>query len=356
MDHLESNFLKALTKKPVERIPLYCTGYPEIEFMKKFIKQYTLKSDNNTNLLLMDKDYSLIKQMGFDAVSIWDFRRGEGGYMLKDDLRVDGWGRIYKENWYMWDGLIKDQHTLENWEYLNLPTEKDFLKLENFLTYIKDVMEPVLSLPGLFEKSWQSMGYLHFAKSLRKNIGFIEDIISYFTDYVKRLIRKLQKAGAEIFLIADDCAYKKRTFLSNELWQKLFFKSYREIIDFIHKDNHKVIIHSDGNISSMIDIFIDLKFDAVQSLEPNSGIDIFSLFKSYSNNICFIGNLDVSTLLSFGTPFQVKSYTEKLIKKAKKFNISLIISPTQQLITSVKPENIRSMIETTINFKYVIEE
>ena len=63
MDYLESNFLRALNKKPIERVPLYCTGYPEKEFMKNYIKQYELKSDNNENLMLMDKDYSLIKNL-----------------------------------------------------------------------------------------------------------------------------------------------------------------------------------------------------------------------------------------------------------------------------------------------------
>ncbi len=104
----------------------------------------------------------------------------------------------------------------------------------------------------------------------------------------------------------------------------------------------------------MIDNFIELGFDAVQSLEPNSGVDIFSFFKTYTNQICFIGNLDISTLLTFGTPLEVRAYIEKLIEKAKKFNSYLIISPTQQISYSVKPENIKTMIETTINFKYVL--
>ena len=356
MDTEKSNFIKALSKEETISFPLYCTGFPEIEFLERYIKQYDIYPDHNSKLILKEKDYSIIKNMGFNAVSIWDFRKGKGGYSLEGNLRVDGWGRIYKVDWYQWDGVIKNKQILEDWEHLNLPSEEEFSILKRFLINIKGFMDPVLSLPGLFEKTWQSMGYSFFAKSLRNNIDFIENVIIFFADYIKNLIKKLQEVGSIIFLIADDCAYKKRTFLPNELWYKLFYNSYQDIIELIHNKNHKVILHSDGYISTMMDIFVELGFDAVQSLEPNSGVDIYALFKRYNDQICFIGNLDISTLLSYGTPSQVRSYIENLIKKAKKFNSSLIISPTQQIIRVVKPENIKSMIETTINFKYVLGE
>ena len=99
----------------------------------------------------------------------------------------------------------------------------------------------------------------------------------------------------------------------------------------------------------MIDLFIELGFDAVQSLEPNSGVNIFKLFQKFENKICFIGNLDI-TLLSFGTPFQVKSYVKKLIKKAKEFRSPLIISPTQQINSKVNPKNVKIMIDTVKEF------
>ena len=94
------------------------------------------------------------------------------------------------------------------------------------------------------------------------------------------------------------------TFISKEMWQKLFYSKYKEITDLIHKNKQYIIIHSDGYISDMIQTFIDIGFDAVQSLEPNAGVDIFNLFKKFQNQFCFIGNLDLS-LLSFGTPQQV---------------------------------------------------
>jgi len=345
-----SNFLKALSKEYITEVPLYCTGYPEVEFIDNYVKLYNLTL-NKKNLILNDKNYDIIEQMGFDAISLWDFRRKEGGYILDNQKRVDGWGRLYNRDWYMWDGVFKNEEVIKNWEYLNIPSNKSFIKLKNFLKNVNKHLECVFSLPGLFEKTWQSMGFHYFAKCLRKNnFSLIERVISFFSNYIKSLIKVLQTTGSEIYLIADDLGYKNRTFIPREMWRKLYYSKYEEIIDLIHQRKQQVIVHSDGYISEMIGTFIDLGFDAVQSLEPSAGVDIFSLFKKYKNQICFIGNLDMS-LLSFGTPQEIRDYTTKLIIKAKEHNCSLVVSPSQQINIKCKPININVMIETTKIFK-----
>lgn len=344
-----NNFINVLVKESSPQIPLYCTGYPEIKFIDNYIKQYNI-TPTLPEIILNNKNYSIIQKMGFDAISLWDFRRGEGGYSLDDQKRVDGWGRLYKGEWYLWEGVFKNEKIIREWNYLKLPSKEKLLNLKDFLRKEKNNLHYVVSLPGLFEKTWQSMGFYYFAKSLKKNIEFVKTVVLFFSDYIKELIRVLQNTGAQTFLIADDIGYKNRTFIPKKTWLQLFSKKYEEIIKIIHERNQNIIIHSDGYISNMIRIFIDLGFDAVQSLEPNSGVDIFTLFKKFQNQICFIGNLDIS-FLSFGTPQQVRNYVIKLIQKSKKYNCSLVISPTQQINLKCKPKNINAMIKTTKIFK-----
>jgi hypothetical protein len=349
MENPQNNFLNTLSKEKLEQLSIYCTGFPEIEFIENYNKKFGLSS-NTSDLILLQKDYNKIKQIGFDAVSIWDFRRGEGGYKLYADKRVDSWGRIYKGEWYLWDGVFKNEKIIDKWKHLKLPSLKSLKELERFLQKLNHQFNAVISLPGLFEKTWQSMSFLFFSKCLKKNIDFIKYVINFFTTYLKKLIKELQSAGATLFLIADDYGYKERTFLPNKLWRELFFNHYKAIISQVHQQDHKVIIHSDGYISELIDIFIELDFDAVQSLEPNAGVDICSLFKKFHNQICFIGNLDIS-LLIYGNQNDIKHYTLDLIKSANKNDALLIVSPTQRINSRVLPENIKIMIETTKNYK-----
>jgi len=86
-------FLKVLSKIQSEYVPVYCMGYPKTEFINNFIYRYKLES-NPTEYTLHGNDYNFIKLMSFDAISIWDYRRGKGGYELNKSLCVDGWGNL----------------------------------------------------------------------------------------------------------------------------------------------------------------------------------------------------------------------------------------------------------------------
>ena len=330
-----------------KEISLYCTGFPEENFMKIYQNNYNIISEDYDSLLLNGKDYSLINKIGFDAISIWDFRRGKGGYNLDNQKKVDGWGRIIKNNWYTWEGVFKHEKIIDNWSHLTLPSKKHYLELEKFLKNNRNNIHYVLSLPGLFEKTWQSMGFIFFSKCLRKNIDLISKVIDFFYNHIMNLITSLKKSGATIFLIADDLGYNNRSFIQKNLFYQLFFEKYKDIVNFIHRSKNHVILHSDGYISNFFDLFIQIGFDGVQSIEPNAGNDIFSLFKKFKNKICFIGNLDNGKYLTFGSISEVNQYIRKLINVARKYNSSLVISPTQQINSITRPENIYNMIKTT---------
>ncbi|MFX1259199.1 MAG: uroporphyrinogen decarboxylase family protein [Promethearchaeota archaeon] len=349
MNLLETDFVKTLKKEKTDSVSIYCPGYPELDFLKKYQDLYNIEI-GPTNLTLIEKNYEIIKKMGFDAISLWDFRRRKGGYQISKQVRVDGWGRLYKNDWYLWDGVFKDEKTIENWEHLQLPSKENLRLLEKFLPKLKNKLNLVLSLPGLFEKTWQSMGFIYFSKCLKKNnLSVIQKVVDFFSDYLERLILTLENVGADLFLVADDCGYKNNEFIPKAMWKKLFSENYHNIVNSIHDHNKLVILHSDGYVSNLIDIFIEIGFDAIQSLEPSAGVDIISLFEEYNNRICFIGNLDIS-FLAYGTPIQIKNYVIKLISKAEETNTPLIISPTQQIDAIVKPENLRIMIETAKNY------
>ncbi|MFX1320362.1 MAG: hypothetical protein ACFFAQ_01845, partial [Promethearchaeota archaeon] len=215
-------FTRVLSREKTRKIPLYCTGYPESQFIENYMEIYKHKLNFNENFILNGRNYNLIRQMGFDAISLWDFRRGKGEYKLSNQLRVDGWGRIYKNNWYTWTGMFKDEQTIEHWINLKLPSKDKIKILKNFLQKNEAKLDFVLSLPGLFEKTWQSMGFSFFAKCLKSDYKLVEKVSTFFFTYVKDLISLLQSVGARLFIVADDVGYKNREFIPKEIWRKLF--------------------------------------------------------------------------------------------------------------------------------------
>ena len=92
----KTDFLKALSKEITTQIPIYCTGYPESEFINNYINQYRLKI-NSKEIELNQKNYNFIDQMGFNTISLWDFRRG----VKPDEMGLDCILEQFMNNLYL---------------------------------------------------------------------------------------------------------------------------------------------------------------------------------------------------------------------------------------------------------------
>lgn len=339
------SFEKLLRKEYVPQIPLFCTGWPDPIFMNTYHDLYPEVISERSLLEWNGHNLMELADMGWDSLSIWSFRKGPyvPKYLPSGEF-VDFWGRIYKKAWYTGKGVLHHQsHFDEIPCYPKIPS-KIFEQFSCILPSLSSKMYPIVSLPGIFEKTWQAFGYIEFAKSLRKNELLVHEIADRLVDFLFPTIRKLLSIGLKTFMFMDDIAYKQRTFLSPPLWLAIFGAKYQLLINYIHDHGGYVILHSDGDIRPMMDHFIQLKFDGLQGLEYLAGVNLFEAIQEWGQKITLIGGLDVSTTLSFGNIPEVRSNLDKIFKIIQKKKISFIISPSQGITASVKPELIHEML------------
>ena len=76
------------------------------------------------------------------------------------------------------------------------------------------------------------------------------------------------------------------------------------------------IFHSDGKIDTYLPVLVDIGLQAVQALEASAGVDLEGLKKRLGDQLCFIGGLDSSGVLTFGTAKDVEEDVKKCIKVA----------------------------------------
>ncbi|MCS7120129.1 MAG: uroporphyrinogen decarboxylase family protein [Nitrososphaerota archaeon] len=94
-------------------------------------------------------------------------------------------------------------------------------------------------------------------------------------------------------VIWGDFAYTKDMFYSPSYWREYFKPGVKEIVDLCHKYGLPVIYHGCGNISRVIEDFIEIKVDALNPLEAKAGLDVIELRRKYGHKIGFCGNMDV---------------------------------------------------------------
>ena len=166
-------------------------------------------------------------------------------------------------------------------------------------------------------------------------------LLADYPDLVRRWMRSLEHRTAmyielaahpqngELAMIYSDMAYKERLMLGKPALYRLgVFDDVAAICARCHDKGMQVIFHSDGNIMDIADDLIDAGVDGLNPLEKAAGMDVFELRRRYPRLI-MVGGVDVTHLLPFGTPEEVRRETRKIIDEVGAEGRLLIGSSTE---------------------------
>lgn len=146
------------------------------------------------------------------------------------------------------------------------------------------------------------------------------------------------KNTSPLAMIYSDVAYKNRLMFSKDMFNEIgFFEDIARICDECHKHGLKVIFHSDGYIMDIIPELIAAGIDGLNPIEKAAGMDIYQIRRKYPNLI-LVGGVDVTHLLPFGTPEEVRKETRNIINETG-FDGKLLIGSSTELDNSIPLEN-----------------
>jgi uroporphyrinogen decarboxylase len=85
----------------------------------------------------------------------------------------------------------------------------------------------------------------------------------------------------------------------------------------------KVIIDSDGNVGPLLDLFIDIGFDAIYPVEYKAGLDAVELRETYGDRLAFFGGLSNGRILPRGTPEEIVDHTLRIMSAGREGGLVL---------------------------------
>jgi len=129
------------------------------------------------------------------------------------------------------------------------------------------------------------------------------------------LARRCREAGAHGFVIGDDIAYERGTYIHPDLWREVFLPFLRREAEGLQALGLPVLYHSDGNLKAVLPDLAVLPLAGLQCLEPAAGMDIGALKQEYGGRWCLMGNFDLD-LLAAGTPEEVAAAARQLLQVA----------------------------------------
>lgn len=170
--------------------------------------------------------------------------------------------------------------------------------------------------PGIFENSWQPIGFANFTRIVYEKPAFVRRIVDFQTDLYIRCLESVVKADVQIVLGGDDLGQKTGPMMRPELIEKLYGDSYRRVAELVHKANKKLIWHSCGNIYPLLEKFIQWGFDGIITMEPTAGMELKKVREHVGHKLVLIGNLDVSYLLVRGSRKEIEDAVKQAIADA----------------------------------------
>ncbi len=227
-------------------------------------------------------------------------------------------GNIYPD---YYGGMIKDR---SDWEKFPKPDFKEIYRTakkfyRSVLHRCRDIKDEICifaanNLCSIFPPVWQgflSMGW--FVRALKSDPKLIRERFEQTTEFVLTAFKAYADLGAKIFIEGGDIAYSTGPFLNPKDFYKYLLLCYKRVADFIHERGGKYILHTDGNITKLLDFIVDSDFDALQCLELPF-VDPYLVKKKIGDKLCLMGNIDTKHVLVEGSKQEVEDAVKSAIK------------------------------------------
>ena len=270
--------------------------------------------------------YAFFAKVGIDlvltAVSLFPrkfLKRGQGfideyGRLMKFEAYKDGTQILTYHG-----GHFKNFENYESWEQPDPNLKARLAQFRSGRKIQKEMNNEVFSIPStgaLMECTWEGFGIETFSRIVR-NEKQIKRIFDDRGSFTLELVKILAENDAQMVLLWDDYGFKNGLFMNPSLYRTYIFPWIKKICDAAHKQDCKIILHSDGDLMEIFSDIVDCGVDAINPVESttaNKDYDIFELNKKYGDRITFIGNLS-PIMLAIGEIFEIEDYAKKLIRE-----------------------------------------
>lgn len=109
-------------------------------------------------------------------------------------------------------------------------------------------------------------------------------------------IQEYRECGADFVYLPNDIAFNAGPFVDPEHLREFVFPYWRRQVEAVKSAGMYAFIHTDGQITPIIDDLLELGADCLQSLDPMAGVDIKEVKKKTHGRLALMGNVQCSLL------------------------------------------------------------
>jgi len=189
------------------------------------------------------------------------------------------------------------------------------------------------------------MGLEYFSYLVADDPALISEYLELCTQQEVALIHAIAQPEISPWALTyGDIAMKDKLLHSPEWLRREFFPRLKRLNDTYHEHAIRCLFHSDGYIMEIMPDLIETGIDGINPLETVAGMDVGEVYRLYGDQLFLTGGIDMSQLLSNGTPDDVRAVCHQTIKEAP---TGYLMGSTTEIDNSSRLENVLAMIEVS---------
>jgi uroporphyrinogen decarboxylase len=198
--------------------------------------------------------------------------------------------------------------------------------------------------------SFSTPSYLFGMSELLANLyldpGWVHEVVDVCNAHFVQMVELAAKAGADFFIFGDDVGGKTNSLMSPKHYAEFFLPGLVNVTRAAHEKGAYVIKHSDGNVYSLLDMFIEAGVDAFHPSDPSAGMDIVKVKREYGDRIAVAGGIDTGDPLCHWTVSELTAEVRQRIEQLAP-NGGWLIASSNTIHSSVRPENYHALVTAT---------
>ncbi|MFA5398968.1 MAG: uroporphyrinogen decarboxylase family protein [Dehalococcoidia bacterium] len=354
-DYMEKVLRRETTEGPVPLIELF----PDAEIMSEvtgidYPSARAVELSTNTGQLiddrealdmgirLMDLSIAFSKAVGYDYVTmipIVPLTKTRRELAADDDPRRQK--RAWKEEG---KGIITSRAEYEEYKWPALD-QISLLPLDYAAGCIPTGMKIMVMYNGIYEDLSELMGTQQMAIKSIEEPDLVEDIIEQLTRIAAHAVGLCAAhPGTGAIFYSDDLGFKGGTILSPRFLRKYYMPRLKRISDACHRHGKLFLLHSCGQVMSIMDDLINAGIDARHSFEDTI-LPVEQWYDKFHDRLAILGGVDMD-LMANGTAEQVAQRTRRILEHCAPGG-GYCMGTGNSVANYVRIENYYAMIDET---------
>jgi uroporphyrinogen decarboxylase len=233
--------------------------------------------------------------------------------------RVDEWGNVWgrvdeTSKGQVIHGVLDDLGTVDSYPFPDYANAAHYAHAAEIYSDHPDKWH-IGSVQGFtFKMAQQLRRFDQYLMDLVTEPDLIARLHDRIDEQIVWQIEHLRQAGADSIMFWEDWGTQLQPFISPRLWRKEFKPRFMELVAKAHAHQLSVIMHSCGNITTLVPDLIECGIDVFQFDQPRiHGID--TLAELQQGRVTYWCPVDIQTTLQSKDAARIQHEAEELLAK-----------------------------------------